>query len=120
MTWGNQYLIVRKPFQYWTPVGTEPSNVWIGRSNMLNTICAAMESWEGQVFHDLVGGLYADGGDEPGHRAMWLPMPPATLHDDGYRHKCQKRFQDLMNAGALELTTEPTERPNYANWNHPI
>ena len=54
----NRYYTVKWDFQAFTIVGHEPSNTWIGRSQVLNAIYAEVTVFAGDEVHDLVGGTF--------------------------------------------------------------
>lgn len=112
--YGNLYYEVVEPIFYLDRVGYSPSNSWIGRSQVLESVFVGRNAVPGDEFHLLVGGdflLHEDGSLSD--VAFWIPKP---IFEKSYGGSNTSRdlFVRLKKSGAVRRIAEPGYRIDYA------
>lgn len=108
----NRFYVALAPFDILVAVGSKPSNTFIGRSQVIDTIYEARRVMPGEEIHDLVGGtFYVDGDGEPW--AARFTHPPHIFEAAYHRGDEGRRRDALLAQDYLAVEDEPRKVARY-------
>jgi Holliday junction resolvase len=110
----NIYYEVVESVYYFDRMGHSPSNSWIGRSQVLDSIFVGRNAYDQDEFHLLVGGdfLVRESGPVSDVR-FWLPKPVFEKSYGGH-NTSRALFAELEKSGEVVRIPAPKQKIDYA------
>lgn len=112
MPLNNEYYVALEPFQILRATGSRPSNNYIGRSQVIETIYEEVEVRPGDELHDLVGGLFHIDSDGKPHESR-LTKPPHIFEAHHHRGAESARKADLLRDEFIWPEDDPRKVEKY-------
>lgn len=110
----NKYYTALEPFEVLRAVGTKPSNTYIGRSQVIDTVYETTTVNPGEELHDLVGGLFHVDGENRPHEIR-LTKPPHIFEAKYHTGAEAARMSELVRDEFLAEEDDPRNVENYRN-----
>ena len=108
----NSYYTVAQAFEAMVIKGHEPSNTYVGRTQVLDPVLEAVTVPVGAEVHRLVGGTFLIMPDDSVY-SLRLTKPPHVFVKCYGRPREEVAMDDLCNSSALSKIDKPDPTPDY-------